>query len=91
MSSYVSAGFPNGLLVCDLPNLETDNDSLPSGELERDMTLEKVLVRDPRAGGLDVRIGRLVVDVSGDSFLAGDLVLCTSRVGIDEEDRLSGD
>jgi hypothetical protein len=63
------------------------------GEFERDRALVRVLVREPRGGGVEVRMGRLVVDVSGDSFLAGDLVLCTSRVGIgiDDEDRLFGD
>ena len=91
VSSYVTEGFPSGLLVRDLPNLENDTDSLPLGELERERTLEYVLVREPRGGGLDVRRGRLVVDASGDSFLAGDLVLCTSRVGIEDEDKLFGD
>jgi hypothetical protein len=55
------------------------------GELERDKTLERVLVREPRAGGLEVRIGRLVVDVSGDSSLADVLVFWTWRTGIEEK------
>jgi hypothetical protein len=59
------------------------------GELERERTLENVLVREPRAGGLEVRIGRLVVDASGDSSLGVDLVFDTSRTGI--EGGISGD
>ena len=48
-----------------------------------------MLVREPRAGGLEVRIGRLVVDASGDSSLGVDLVFDTSRTGI--EGGISGD
>jgi hypothetical protein len=59
------------------------------GELERERTLGNVLVREPRAGGLEVRIGRLVVDASGDSSLGLDLVFDTSRTGI--EGGISGD
>jgi len=68
---------PSGLPSEDFPNLETDAENLPFGfgELDREMILEleKVLVREPRAGGdegLDVRRGRLAVDVSGDSSVA---------------------
>ena len=46
-----------------------------------------VLVREVRVGGLEVRRGRLVVDVSGDSLRVGDLVLRTLRVW--EEERSS--
>lgn len=76
-------------MTWDRPNFANDNDNLPLGELERERTLENVLVREPKAGGLDVRIGRLVVDASGDSSLAVDLVFCTSRTGI--EGGISGD
>jgi hypothetical protein len=54
------------------------------GELDRDKTLEMVLVRLPRGGGLEVGRGRLVVDALGDSSLkaaAADRVLLISRIG----------
>lgn len=87
-SSEASVGFVNGLLSGDLPNLAIEDDNLPLGELDREMMLERVLVREPRAGGLPVRIGRLAVDVSGDSSDADGLVLVTSRMGMEERLRV---
>lgn len=71
----------------DLPNLAIEDDNLPFGELDREMMLERVLVRESECRGLRAWGGRLVADVSGDSFGAGDLVVRASRMGI--EDRFS--
>lgn len=50
----------------------------PWGETDRDILSEiPILVRSVEAGGLDVRSGRLAVDVRGDSSLSGDLVFAT--------------
>lgn len=66
--------------MADLPNRETDNDALPFGELERDRLSTRVLVRDAKFEGLEIRMGRLLVDPSGDSLRVGDLVLRPLRV-----------
>lgn len=85
-SSDPSRELPSGLLKEDFPNLETEADNLPFGEFDLDIILDKVLVRDPNVGGLEVRRGRLVVDVSGDSSVADGVGVgfLTSRMGTEE-------
>ena len=61
------------------PNLDKDSDRSPAGDSDR-RTFASVLVRD-EGFGLVVRMGRLVVEVSGDVTLEGDRVFCTIRGG----------
>lgn len=84
VSSLLSDTLLRGLAVDDFPNLASDSESLPFGEPDLDNTPERVLVLDAMVGGLDVRRGRLVADVSGDSFLVGDLVFRTSSAENEE-------
>lgn len=85
-SSYPSVELPSGLFREDFPNLETEADNLPFGEFDLEMTLDRVLVREPNVGGLERRIGRLVVDVSGDSSVADGVGVgfLMSRMGTEE-------
>jgi hypothetical protein len=85
-SSYRSEGLLRGLATADLPNRDSDRDSRPLGELERDRLCTRVFVLDAKVEGLDTRMGRLVVDASGDSLRVGDRVLRTLSVPLVEAD-----
>ena len=70
--------------MMERPNRGSDRESLPFGEPDLERLSTRLLVREAKVGGLEVRMGRLVDDVSGDSFLVGDRVLRTLRTGVEE-------
>ena len=74
--------FDRGLAVDDRPKRARDKDDLPFGEPDRERIPDNVLDREPKTEGLAGRNGRLEADVSGDSSVAGDLVLRTSSEDI---------
>lgn len=83
VSSLPSATLMRGLAVDDRPNRARDREDLPFGELDLDRMPERVLDREARMLGLAGRMGRLEVDVSGDSSTVGDRVFRTSSEGIE--------
>lgn len=85
-SSEPSVAFASGLLTEDLPNFAIEDDNLPLRELDLDSVPERVLVREPKVGGVMVRMGRLEVDVSGDWSDVEGLVLRTSRIGTEDRE-----
>ena len=66
----------------DRPKRESEIERDPLGESDLTRLLTRVLAKVDK-GGLEGRIGRLVVDVSGESFLAGDLFFETYKGGTD--------
>jgi hypothetical protein len=54
-----------------------ERDSLPLGEFDLENSCDARLVRDVDAAGLEPRIGKLAVDVWGDSSLSGSLIFGT--------------
>ena len=82
MSLWPSEGLLNGEDAEDIPSRDRDRDLLPSGEFDRENLFAMVLARKDEEG-LEDRMGRLVEDVSGDSFPEDDLVFETYRDGAD--------
>ena len=76
VSSSYSAAFTNVDAVEDRPSRDRERDRPPLGDSDLARVLTRVLGRVEKAG-LEVRSGRLVEDVSGDSSVAGDLVFET--------------
>jgi hypothetical protein len=59
------------------PIVDAERDSLPLGEFDLDNSSDARLVRAVDAAGLEPRIGRLAVEVCGDSSLSGSLIFGT--------------
>lgn len=69
---------PKGEAIADLPIRDTDLESRPCGETDLDiLSGMPILVRGVEMGGLEVRRGRLAVDVWGDSSVSDGLVFAT--------------
>ena len=85
ISSSVSDRWICDDAAADRPKRERDSDRRPLGDSDRPIEFARVLTR-VESGGLELRIGRLVVDISGDSSLGDDLVLETCNGGEDASD-----
>jgi hypothetical protein len=75
VSSLFSDWTPNGEPI--RPVVEAERDSLPLGESDLENSCDARLVRAVNAVGLELRMGRLAVDIWGDSSLSGSLILVT--------------
>lgn len=79
VSSLLSTGAPNGLVGDERPKRANERDNR-LGESGLEMEPASVLLRVESAGGVEVRIGKVVED-STESCLIGDLVFRTSMPG----------